>query len=122
MSSGGDLNRRAWHWNKLCPVFFFVRPLIEDKIIRKIFEVSRGRIGEPGHTDEDQRFTHLGGQLGKRRAEFCVFRASDLIRLYYQRFRVPAIDILDLSAPLAALRVEFIAENRRKPSAHVRAR
>ncbi|SRR6266571_1821772 len=42
MSSGGDLNRRAWHWNKLCPVFFFVRPLIEDKIIRKIFEVSRG--------------------------------------------------------------------------------
>jgi hypothetical protein len=76
-------------------------------------------IGEPGGTNQDEGFALVGGQQFERPAEFIQFEVAALIRQGSQRFRIETVGILHLTAPLAILRAEQVAQNGEQPCGHV---
>ena len=94
-----------------------------DRTDRAVAGLSGLVIGNTRRTPTSIRALRMSiGQLGQRRAQVLVFQVGDLVRLDHQRFRVDAVDVLDLAAALAILGIVLVAQDGEEPAHHVRAR
>src|SRR4051812_9787583 len=76
-------------------------------------------IREAGRANEDERLALIGRKLGKCRAEFLELHPAVLFGMRLQALRVAAVGVLDLTAALAILRAEEVAQDGEHPSRHV---
>src|SRR4051794_19109897 len=81
----------------------------------------RGRllIREARSTDQDERLTLVGGQLGERRLEFLELKMAALFGVRLQAFRIGAVCIFHFTPPFAVFRPEQVAKNCEEPGRHV---
>jgi hypothetical protein len=79
-------------------------------------------VREPGGADQKKSFSLVMREARESFLQIVEIKMRALRRLNRQRRRIFSICILDLTPPLPVFRMEEVAEDREKPSLHVRAR
>src|SRR5690606_34419082 len=79
-------------------------------------------VGEPRRADQDYRLALVFGKLLQRRLEVLEVELSVLARVNGEPRGHQPLRILNLAAPLAHLRIEFVAQDGEQPRLEVGAR
>jgi hypothetical protein len=80
---------------------------------------SRVEIGHATNGNEQKEVTRIPGQLVERFPQFLVFKVDDLLGPDRQRPRVGILDVLNVAASPAALRIKVISQDCEQPSRHI---
>ena len=79
-------------------------------------------VGKARCADEDERLPLIRRQFRQGGAEFVELHPAVLLRVRLQGLGIGAVGVLDLAPPLAVFGAEQVAQDRKQPGGHVRAR